>query len=168
MKFIKKFEALLKSTDIKINSNPIIPLADAFENMLKKLAKLDGYEHKIKRFYSDNFYNDNINIKITYSAIPKNFYNYYNLFYVKISSYKNNTFGLTIELYDRFEDTLERRKTIAKRLMNFMEKYVSEADYLYNAGRNKFTIEDIDDIINEIKKIESKIDIDIMSNKYNL
>lgn len=176
MKFIKKYEGLLKRTDKRVVDSPIIPLVDEIENMLKTLAELQNHKNwHVKRFYSDGY--GDVKVKIVYYAYSKNFYRSLDLFIIEIKPwqiYENDIvyqkYYLGVEATDRsgFDNTRGKRLEIEQRIRTFMKKYVDKNNYLFRGGRNEFTVDDLNDIINEFRKITTDLKLELDTNKYNL
>lgn len=172
MKFIKKYEGLLKRTDNKVINSPTIPLVNEIEEMLKMLAQLQGYDNwSVKKYYSDGY--GDINTKIVYYVYNKSIYQNIDLLIVNIKSfmmYENTHYSLSIEAPDRSScgSTKYKRVEIQDRVKKFMKKYIDSENYYYRGGTNEFTIDDIDDIINELKKITRDLVLELNANKYNL
>lgn len=166
MKYLKNFEGLIKSTDTRAVNHIMNPLADELVNFLNKLGELLGYsDWTVKKYYTDD------SIKVVYYAYTK-YRKKIDLFMFRILNlpYDENKFSLFIESETRwtFEDSEKRRIELSREIRDMMRKYVSESDYLFRAGRNEFSVDDMNDIINEFKKIEAKLQIEIDTNKYNL
>jgi len=170
MRFIKKYESLVKKNDEKVINSLLLPLVDEIVKMLKTLAELQGYEKwNVKTYFSDGFYGkDSLNISIKYCAeIDDNIWNSnVNLFNIKISTSPkdNKNYNLIVETQYDDQYVLE----LARKFNNFMSKYVSEENYLYRGGRNEFTKNDINDIIINIKKLIPELELEISTKKYNI
>ena len=154
MKYLKNFEGLIKSTDTRAVNHIMNPLADELVNFLNKLGELLGYsDWTVKKYYTDD------SIKVVYYAYTK-YRKKIDLFMFRILNlpYDENKFSLFIESETRwtFEDSEKRRIELSREIRDMMRKYVSESDYLFRAGRNEFSVDDMNDIINEFNKNRSK------------
>ena len=171
MKYIKEFEGrIIKKTDSRIIDHPLLPLADVAEKMLNTLAELQNISQeypigKVKRYFVEGFH-DPISIKLSYNSFNENNFMIGHLFGITLSS-NNNTYSISMNVSNS-DTNREKRLEVEKRLYEFMRKYVSRSNYLYAGGKNEFTDNDMNDIINEIKKITLELQIEIETNKYNI
>ena len=174
MKFIKKYEALIRNSDSRALNHVLLPLSNAIEEMLKTLVELQNGDHtkypigKIKKYFSDKY--DTTTIKLSYEIRNINRYKIGELFTITLSSnnYRSSNYSMNINATNNETNGRSKRLEIERRLQEFMEKYVSRSNYLYAGGKNEFTINDIPDIIDEFKKITSELQIEISRNKYNI
>ena len=172
MKHLKKFEGLIKKDDIRILNHTLLPLSNAIEEMVKTLSELENINNtpiacKYKKYFSTGF-NKSINIKISYNVHNENNSMIGHLLTITLSSNNDNTYSMLINVSNNDTGDRSKRLEIEDRLREFMKKYVSRSNYLYAGGKNEFTENDINDIIDEFKKIKSELQLEIIRNKYNM
>ncbi len=159
MKFLKNFENLIKKTDDKVINTPLKPLIDELENILNCLSEFEYKNYKIKKYYS-NGVND-VNIKmILYENSEIEL-----LVYLHSYTLTNQKYYITFQV---FSNIFEINRFKKLKLGNDIKDIFKNNNLKYNINQCFFDINDIDIIVNDLKKIRNNLELENSIKKYNL
>ena len=161
MKYIKKFETLLKFSDERVINHLFRPFAEKLKNILLYLKDIDHITGTNVRIY----YDDSKEIKIIYG------YKYNDLFNIRLIPYNRETMELTIIL-NYFKENAY--KTYNKELYDIfdkvLEKYQEEQSlyYRYCYDIKIYDINDLSILDNIYNDLKNEFDFYLQTQKYNL
>jgi hypothetical protein len=162
MKYIKTYEKLLKHSDPIVTNHPLLDFSERLVNIFTKIKKLDNlYQINSDTVSIKKYFNQN-SIIISYN------YFYSSLLKIKLITNKNN-----VKMIVRYEDSIITNNFNSIKFFDFLKdklkKYISgNLVYYKSVEKYEFTIDQADEIIQEIEKFIEYIDIYTNINKYNL
>jgi len=160
MKYIKKFETLLKYSDERVKNHLFRPFSEKIKEILLSLKNIDNIPGSKVRIY----YDDSEEIKIIYG------YKYNDLFNVRLIIYNRTDYLELTMLLNYHHNQNSNNKELYHIFDNVLEKYEEERSLYYHHCR-VIKIQDTNDlsvldfIYNDIKE---KFELFISSKKYNL
>jgi len=113
MKYIKKFEKLLKKTDSKVLNNPLYEFSNKLENILIHLKELDNFkESSVKKYFSD------------YQKITISYGYYQNLFKIVLIPYDDDVMLIiTYADYIKFDTDIINSQDLFEFIKLKLKKY---------------------------------------------